>query len=198
MKKTLFTIILASFGIAQAQTAPLATMTLAKAVELGCHRIERLVTLKKIDESFLRNLGTMSVVPMTAAQPTDPSFKVVASQYPGADGTSMQLELLMDSQGKTLSSNVITGSASASAPAWPDKDSVTLVENSLHYVLDGWQGVAPQVEPFYTDLKSLRISQIKDGSGQTLSKTEFLSNKVGSTLVVYLKMDGSLSSTEMK
>ena len=198
MKKILFSLIFASVSLVQAQTTPSANINLAKAVELGCHRIERLVTLKKIDESFLRNIGTMSATAMTAAQPTDPSFKVVASQYPGSDGSSAQLEMLMDSQGKTLSFNVIAGSAAANPPVWPDKDSVTLVENSLHYVLDGWQGVDPNVEPFYTGLKSLRISQVKDSSGQSLSKTEFLSNTVGTTLSVYLKMDGTLSSTEIK
>ena len=76
----------------------------------------------------------------------------MASLYPGTDAKSAQLEILMDDQGKTLSFRVIPGTASVNAPKWLDKDSVTLTENSLHYVLDGWQTSNQAVKPFYTDL----------------------------------------------
>ncbi len=173
-------------------------IALAKATELACHRIERLVALKKIDESFLNHLGTMVIVTQTKIQPTDPAFRVVASKYPGADGKMAQLELMMDSQGKTLSFNVIAGSPSSPAPAWQDKDAVTLVESALHYILEGWQGTNPAVQPFYDDLKSLRISQVKNASGQIISKVEFWSNRVATVLEVNLNLDGSFISAEVK
>ncbi len=195
MKRICLVLLMATTG---ASTALAESISLSKAVELSCHRIERLVTLKKIDESFMSNLGTVSVTAQKQAQPTDPAFKVMISLYPGADGTSTQLQLLMDDQGKTLSFNVIAGPASANPPKWQDKDSVTLTENSLHYVLDGWQTSNPDVKPFFTDMKSLRLSQIVDASGQTLSKTEFLSNSVATTLEVYLKLDGTFVSAQVK
>lgn len=195
MKKIGLILLLATSA---ASTAFAEAISLSKAAELSCHRIERLVTLKKIDESFMNNLGTVSVTAQKQAQPTDPAFKVMISLYPGADGKSAQLQLLMDDQGKTLSFNVIAGPVSANPPKWQDKDSVTLAENSLHYVLDGWQTSNPNVKPFFTDMKSLRLSQIVDASGQTLSKTEFLSNLVTTTLEVYLKLDGTFVSAQIK
>ncbi len=184
--------------IAGASTAWAEAVTISKAAELACHRIERLVTLKKIDESYLTNFGTMAVTAQKQNQPTDPAFKVMVSLYPGADSKSAQLEILMDNQGKTLSFNVVQGPASINAPKWQDKDAVTLVENSLHYVLEGWQILNPAVKPFYTDLKSLRLSQVTDASGQLVSKVEFLSNSVATTLEVYLKMDGNFISAQIK
>ena len=195
MKKLATIVLLASLATTKVFAQDI---TLAKAVELACHRIERLVTLKKIDESFLKNLGTMSVVAQKPAQPTDAAFKVQGALYPGADGQSSQIEILMDAQGKTLSFNVIAGPSSMNAPVWPDQDSVSLVENSLHYVLDGWQNSNPNVKPFFTDLKGLRLSQVKGSAGQTLSKTEFWSNLVSTTLTVYLNTDGSFVSADLK
>ncbi len=195
MKKICFILLMTAAG---ASNAFAESVTLSKAAELACHRIERLVTLKKIDESFLNNFGTMAVVAQKQTQPTDPAFKVTASLYPGADGKSAELELLMDDQGKTLNFNVIAGPASMNAPKWLDKDAVTLTENSLHYVLEGWQTSNPAVKPFFTDLKSLRLSQVADASGQLVSRVEFLSNSVPTTLEVLLKMDGNFISAQIK
>ncbi len=196
MKKLLLIALMATLGRSQASVAD--SITLSKAAELSCHRIERLVTLKKIDAGYETNFSTLTVVALQQTQPTDPAFKAVESQYLGADGTAAQIEILMDNQGKPLSFNVITGATAVNAPVWTGADSINLAENSLHFVLEGWQTTQPEVKPFYTDMKAMRLFQVTDSSGQVLSKAEFLSYLVGTTLTVYLKTDGTFVSAAVK
>ncbi len=172
--------------------------TSAKAVELACHRIENLVTLKKIDDAFETKFAGITVDVLPQSKASDPVFRVTASVYAGADGKSTQIIILMDNQARALSNVVVAGSAPVNAPEWPDTDSVNMAENSLHYVLEGWQTTKPEVKPFYTDLKAMRLTQAKDSAGQILAKAEFLSSVVSTTLTVYLKSDGSFLSAEVK
>lgn len=166
----------------------------AKIVELGCHRLERLVTLGKADETFLTKLQSLDLVILTPTKPTDPSFKVIASQYAGADGTTKQIEMMMDAAGKGIAQIVKEGTESDSAPAWGDKDAVTLIEHSLHYVNDH---ASAQVElrPFQTGLKSLTLKQVTNDQGNKVARIEMSSTATTQKLEVNLNEEGSVEST---
>lgn len=126
-----------------------AQVTIAKAAELGCHRIERLVTLQKIDAAFLDKFYAFRIEKLTQSKPSDPAFRFRSYQAMASDGSSRQVEILMDAKGKGTSHQVIEGSE-GNAPVWPKTDPVTLMEYALHYVLENGPSKA-EVAPFYNE-----------------------------------------------
>ncbi len=190
-------------GIAVPAANAAEAVTLAKAAELTCHRIERLVTLRKIPANFLNRLYSVEVRALPVAKPTDPVFHSVSSQVPGNTGQSQQLELFLDAAGKamaipgkTTDFNLIEGPESEGAPVWPDKDPVTLTENSLHYVLDNFLK-EPNLQPFYTGLASILLTQAKDSAGLPVARAEFHSVATRSVLEVIIKTDGTFGSAKV-
>lgn len=179
----------------QASAAQAAKIALAKAAELGVHRVERLVTLKKIDETFLSKFQSVEIVSLTQSAPTDPAFKATASQVPGPDGTQSIVEIFLDGAGKALSNTVKMGTEATTAPRWPEKDPVTLTENALHVVLDGVND--PKIKPYYLGFKSLVLSQDRDAAGLTIARFKMRSNDADKVLEVVLKTDGTLISKEI-
>lgn len=177
-------------GSAQAQTQDIAS---GKIAELTCHRVERLVTLKKIDETFLTGLHTIEVEPI----PASAGFRAVASQYPGADRTMKQVEIVFDAQGKPLTHAVMPGSAAQGNPQWPDKDSVTLTENALHHLLDNWS-TNPALKPFFTGFKNLALTQVKSAQGENLARIEIHSVETNSVLEILVKLDGTFLAANIK
>ncbi len=175
-----------------AQAAPLA---LAKAAELGVHRVERLVTLKKIDETFVSKFQSIEIEALSPAKPTDPAFKVTVAQYTGPDGKQSRVEILMDAAGKALSNTVKAGTESTTAPRWPEKDPVTLTEAAMHVVLEGTSN--PKLKPFFTGFKSLVLNQDRDSTGQTIARFKMKSKEVPNTLEVVLKTDGTVISSQI-
>lgn len=171
-------------------------VSLAKVAELACHRVERLVTLKKIDESFLHNQFSIQPSALNPASPTDPAYKAVVSQVPGSDRSANQVIIYFDAAGKALRFELVNGAPAANAPAWPDKDPVTLSENSLHYVLDGWETI-PNLKPFYSGLSKMELQQISDAQGQILSRAEIHSFETPQVLEVILKADGNFVSARI-
>ena len=184
---------LMTFVSVQAQAAPIAV---AKASELTCHRIERLVTLKKIDETFMTKLHTVTIQILPQGSSADPYFKATASQYIGADGTMNQVDIFMDDQGKALSYVVKPGAVAQAAPVWPDKDTVTLMENSLHYIIEEGPTNA-NVKPFYTGFTEHALTQVTDAQGQTLSRMEVHSSQTNKVLEIFLKVDGTFVSANI-
>src|SRR5574343_34783 len=98
--KTLSKVLLVIFCLNQVAFAE--AVSLAKAAELACHRIERLVTLRKIDEKFLNRFYSLEILALPQGGTSDPAFKILSSQFPGPDGNSNKIELFMDLNGKTL------------------------------------------------------------------------------------------------
>lgn len=169
-------------------------VAISKATELGVHRIERLVTLKKIEDTFRSNL-----VAMTAERSNENGavFKVYAHQAPGADGSSSVVTLWMDGEGKTLSFTVTPGATPANATQWPDKDAVSLLEEGLHFVLEGWVQ-NPEVKAFYLGLKSISMAPVQDAQGNLLAQFKVTSDDDARTLTIILKPDGTFVSHEIK
>jgi len=179
----------------QSNFAQAANIALAKAAELGVHRVERLVTLKKIDEAFLSKFSAVKIERISAATPADPAFKITASQVAGADGKQNQVEILMDGAGKSLSHTVKPGTEATAAPRWPDKDPVTLAESAMHIVLDGKND--PKFKPYFDGFQSVELIQDRDGTGQTIARAKMRSKDLAKVLEVVLKTDGTVISSQL-
>lgn len=181
-------IVLSTNALSAAETAAAAP---GKVAELGCHRLERLVTLGKINETFLTKLQSLQITKLEPAKPTDPSFKVVASQYAGSDGTANSVEMMMDANGKAIAQTLKPGADAQNSPVWGDKDAATLVENSLHYIAEANN---PEAVPFFTGLTSLKLKQVKNAQGEKMARVEMLSKDSAKTFEINLKEDGTVES----
>lgn len=179
----------------QANFAQAANIALAKAAELAVHRVERLVTLKKIEEPFVGKFQSIEIESLKQAKPTDPAFKATASQVPGPDGKQSKVEILLDGAGKALSHTVKAGTEATTAPRWPEKDAVTLAENAMHVVLDGKND--PKFKPYYDGFKSFELDQDRDGAGLTIARTRMKSKDTNKILEVVLKTDGTVISSQI-
>lgn len=168
----------------------------ARAAELSTHRIERLVNLKKIDASFISKLQSIDIEKLNPSQPGEPTFLATVSQYAGTDGTKNQVEITLDDQGKALSFKVKSGASAQNAPAWPDKDASSLVENSLHFVLEH-NTEHPDLKPFYDSLLTLVLKKA-NVAGQDVALVQIQAKDTQKTLNVLLKLDGSFLSYEIK
>lgn len=190
-KLFLISLVFVSLGNSVLLAADTVGVTLGKVAELGCHRLERLVTLGKIDESFLTKLNSIQLTKLQPTKPTDPSFKVVVTQYSGADGTANQVDLMMDANGKGIAQTLKTGADAQNAPVWNDKDAVSLVENSLHYI---FESTSSEIKPFVTGLTSLKLKQVKNDQGEKAARVEMHSKDSAKTLEITMKEDGTVES----
>ena len=166
----------------------------SKAVELGVHRIERLVTLKKIDASFLTELSSLKIESTTENAAT---YKVYGYLQTGVDGTALSLTIWMDAQGKTLNYVVNPGTKSSTPFIWPAKEAASLMEEGLHFVIEGWVK-HPEVKVFYTGLSTIVMTPIKDAQGNLLAQFTVKSDDTAQILTINLKADGTFVSYEVK
>ncbi len=193
----LFQAVIVSVVLASATVpAHAAEVTVAKAAELGCHRIERLVTLRKIDAAFLDKFYAFRIEKLTQSSPSDPAFRFRSYQAMASDGTSRMVEILMDAKGKGTSHQVIEGS-DGNAPTWPKTDPVTLMEYALHYVLENGTTKA-EIAPFYNQLTEATLTQVPGASGQMVAQAIFKSSETSKILTVIQGLDGALISAEVK
>jgi len=125
---------------------------------------------------------------------TDPLYRVLSSQTAPANGQAMQIELFLGSDGKVQKYDILAGGVAGADPAWPDKDSVTLAENSLHYILDNSETIAA-VAPFFKNFTDLSLAKATV-DGQEVSKATVHSSVTKTVLSVYLKMDGTFFKAE--
>ncbi|XGC79949.1 hypothetical protein ACES2L_11480 [Bdellovibrio bacteriovorus] len=190
MKSLILSLLVFSFssvGLAQE-----ATVSVAKAAELTAHRIDRLVTLGKIDSSFLTSLETIEVEVLQNQSPA--VFKSISTQTAPVAGEPLKLEVLLDGNGKALSYQVSSSGSAGVSKNWPEKDAVSLTENALHYVLEN--NMDPKVALFDSALSSIVLEKgVLDGVDVAIGKMK--STLTTETLLVYLKLDGSFISAEM-
>jgi hypothetical protein len=168
----------------------------AKAAELNCHRIEKLVILKKIHEHFLSGFSTISLTTLQAPNPGDPKFKITSGIEPGPDGTVDKLEVTLDSIGKPLSFSVVAGTPAALPTQWPDKDPVTLTENSLHFVLENYEKI-PAIASYYTSLQQLKIYKGKNTAGEDVAVVDIEVAATDPILRIRVKFNGDFESWEL-
>ena len=164
----------------------------AQAAELSLHRIERLVTLKKVDAAYANAFSKLELADAPVGNAEGAKFQSTAWQYPAMANQSASLRLLMDSSGKTLRYEVITGQAPAQALTWPDKDPVTLAENSLHYLES--MTAKPEYDVFSDSLASLTVTQSTNASGAVVAVIDITAKETSKILRVVIKADGSFES----
>ena len=164
----------------------------AKVAELTAHRIDRLVSLNKIDPSFLTKTAKMEVSVLQDQAPA--YFKVHVTQTQPAQGEALQLDVVYDNKGKPLSYAVLPGGNPGPDEAWTGVDAVTLLENGLHYVLENGEKDG-KVKPFLTSLLTITLSKGQIG-GKPAALTQMKSSESDLTLNVYLNLDGSFISAE--
>lgn len=164
----------------------------AKAIELSAHRIDRLVSLGKIDAKFLKNMEKIELVVVANEAPV--FYKVKVSQTKPNAGKPIQVEIAMDEDGKTLSYQVVAGGVAGADPQFSDKDAASLSENALHYVLENTnQG---KVALFDKGASSFTLSKL------TLNGASVVLGQLTSTLTteklnIYLKQDGTFINAEV-
>lgn len=167
-------------------------VTNAKAIELSAHRIDRLVTLGKIDASFLKNLEKMEVTVVQNQAPV--YYKVRVTQTQPAQGNPMQLDISYDEDGKPLSFEVIAGGATGPDAGWTDKDAGSLAENALHYILEN--NTDAKVALFDKGVTSFTLTK-GTLNGETVACGQAISSLTTDKLNIYLKLDGTLISAEI-
>lgn len=184
-----FVVLFASV-ILGSQMAFAQAVTKAKIAELSAHRIDRLVTLGKIDGAFLKRIEKIEVTDMSGPAPV--AFKSVATQTLPTSGSAIQLELQFDKDGKPLSFKVSTGGIAGADLGWTPKNAGELIENGMHFVLDN--STDATVAPFFNDFSSLDL--IKGTlAGKDVAQIQVQSSALKQKLNVYVNLDGSLNST---
>lgn len=194
MKSKLFALAIGILTVTQMAFAQEAApgIVKAKAAELTAHRIDRLVSLSKIDGSFLTKTAKMEVSVVQNQAPA--YFKVRVSQTQPASGDAMQMDVVYDGNGKPLSYNVLPGGNPGPDEGWTGVDAVTLMENGLHYVLENGEKDA-NVKPFYTALTTITLAK-GQLAGKTVARTQMKSSESALTLNVYVNLDGTFISAE--
>ncbi len=181
----LFASVLLGSHVALAQS-----VSKAKIGELSAHRIDRLVTLGKIDGSFQKRLSKIEVTEVSGPAPV--AFRSVSSQTQPTSGQAMQLELQFDKDGKPLSFKSLTGGVAGPDLGWSPKNAGELVENGMHFVLD--KGTDAAIAPYFKDFSSLDL--VKGSlAGKDVAVLQVHSSAQTQTLYVYVNLDGSLNST---
>jgi len=190
MKKTfLITLMTLFLNVAMAED-----INMARAAELACHRIERLVTLRKIDESYLNNFSHLKIELLTQENPESPRFKVTGEQYNATAESAKSIILNLNNEGKTLG-HILSDGASEVGPVWGTKDPVTLMENSLHFVIENGSS-NNEVSHFLVDLSSVSLLQDQT-TGQKLVKAKMTNSFDNKILLVWLNIEGEFIRYEI-
>lgn len=178
-----------AFIVASISSAAQARISNGTAAELGTHRVEKLVLLKKVPTTFREQFLGIEVRSINPGGGGKPSFEVIASQDVDAGKAANKVIMTMDENGKVLSDTVVTGTAPTAPLKWPGKDPVSLTELGFHHVEHVLSD--KKVAPFYNSFKAMRLSQMQHGS-DTMVVLEMLSEATKDRLLVNLKSDGSL------
>jgi hypothetical protein len=190
----LMTISIFAGAFAHAHEETPGALVVSKALELGVHRIERLVTLKKIDPMFIN-----STYALRAERSGDSAKPYVIHGYvaPNANSQSSTISMVTDAKGKVVSYKVGQIYQPANPVNWPEKDAITLIEDALHFVLEGWT-TDPKVKAYYLGLTSITMSAAQDTRGNLIAAFAVSSDDDARTLYIRLKTDGTFISHEIK
>ncbi|MEY4615674.1 MAG: hypothetical protein RJB66_634 [Pseudomonadota bacterium] len=166
-----------------------------KAAEVACHRIERLVVLKKIDKGFVSKFQKMDLELLTAGDPTGAKFAVTSFQNAPADGSPLSVTLFVEGSGKVLNYLVNQGGTAGPNVEWTGKDPVSLVESAMHFVLDEHES-NHQLHPFAMDFESLTIEKKTQG-GKALAELLMRAKTTTNKLVLTLDLNGKILKNEI-
>jgi len=172
-------------------------VTKAKAAELSLHRVERLVTLKKIDASFLTKAESLAIESIPHENEEDPSFRATISQVKVGDGPAKKVEIILDDEGRPLSFKVFPGNEADQVPMWGDRDAVTLLENAHHWIIENVdKEVAPgvKVATYSSDLSLGTLRPGKTEAGTEVADGFFKARASDPTIRVRVNLDGTFNS----
>ncbi len=163
-----------------------AAVSNSTAAELACHRIERLILLKKANPGFQNLIQSVSVEALPPAGPGKPAFKTTTIQQADPGKRGPELEIILDEKGRALTANEFPGTAAQAPFKWPKLDPLTLLEKALHYIEDNSKKT--EVTPFSAKLRSISI---KPGSvnGTAVAKVEVTSFDSPQKLVLTVSAD---------
>ncbi len=167
-------------------------ITTGKVAELTTHRIERLVTLKKIDASFMQRLDKVEVSAVANATPV--AYKALISQTAPAVGAPLQMEMTFDAKGKFIAFKLIDGGVAGVDPLWTGADSLTLLESAMHFVLENTAN--KQVEPYFLAMTQSSLSKTTVG-GKTVAVVKVKTSSQAQTLNIYIGLDAKFISYEI-
>ncbi|MBX9767416.1 MAG: hypothetical protein K2X47_09110 [Bdellovibrionales bacterium] len=151
---------------------------------------------KGIDPEYETSLIGLTIEALAHQNEDEPSFKGVIYQYKAQDGTQRALEIILDEEGRALTSKEIPGGAAALAPIWPDKDATVLSEYALHFVT-GSAAAKPELKPYNEKLKSFTILPGKNALGQLEAVVDFIAEGETLKLRVHMKPNGDVDSAEL-
>ncbi len=166
-----------------------------KAAELACHRVDRLVVLKKIDKTYLSKFQRLVLTELAAGHPSGGKFSITAYQTAPTSGVALSLTMVLDETGKVLSHQLNEGGTAGPNVAWSGKDPVSLAEAGLHYVLEE-QAKNEQLRPFAGDFQSLLLTQ-KVVNGSTVAELLMKSRTTTAKLVLTLDLNGKLLNRQV-
>lgn len=181
-------ILAAQVAVALNTSAAFAAVTRAKAAELAGHRIGRMVDTNAIEDNYVSRFHKLEITALTSNGPTDPAFRVVASQVPPATGSAHSVELLMSDSGRTLDDNETRGQDSANVPNWQSTDPLSLTEGVLHFVTDSREA---SVQPFKTGTATVTIEQVQ-ANGNTIGRVTISSVNSAKLLEVDIALDNEV------
>jgi hypothetical protein len=167
--------------------------TPAEAAELGVHKVDRLITLKKIDPSFTSQLVSMTAVATPAG------FNVNATEGAASDGSSRMLMMTANKDGKILTYMEMGTKAPATPVALPNNNALTLMELGMHCVQGELIAGSTRCADFadaklYNDhFKSSLLTMKKDAIGKVIgADITIKGDGLTKSLIVSLANDGSL------
>ena len=166
----------------------------AKAAELSLHRLERLVILRRVDAEFQTKMKELKLEKVSAGG-EEFNFNTVNFQYPAADGTQKNLEIVLNDDGRATSYKENAGGPAVGAPVWPDKDSVTLAERALHFVQD--QSGSPDIAPYNDKMTRQRLWQETNALGEAIAVSDITIDERTDILRVRIKANGDYLSYEL-
>lgn len=166
-----------------------------KAAELACHRLDRLVVLKKIDKTFASQFHRLELSELAANDPSGAKYEVTAFQTAPHHGSPMSVIISIDASGKVIKHQLGADGNPGQPVVWTGKDPVSLVESGLHYVLDEYPNKS-QLRPFAIDFQSLTLNQTSTANG-SVAEIAMKAKSTTAKLILTLDPNGKLLNSQV-
>ena len=177
-------------GLVGFLSGPLVAASRFEVSHLAIHRVERLVDLGKIDETYVTAFRalTLEVLP-EPIQPGQAAFRFVIELHPNSDGTAKKLQLFADSDGKPIPNDFLElgGSPAENVPEWPDKTAAEVTEEALHTIE---KLNKPEYAPFMSGVLGYSTKQIKASNGTLRAEVTMLATGTNGKLVTLVDEHG--------
>lgn len=167
--------------------------------ELGLHKVDRLITLKKIDVSFASQSVLLEVTPSNSG------FNVDVSQGSASDHSARMVMMSSNKDGNVLTYMEMGKKDPATPVSFPAKSALTLLELGMHCTAGEVIASSDKCAKFtnaklYNDhFKSASLSETKDDSGTVIGGEVLIQGDgLAKTLSVKLANDGSLLDVSEK